>query len=77
MTNLLGYYRPTNTTEWFAALPKHITIKKVISVTNINLGAWMEYCNIDYGSGNIRAGCLGDLSLVPPNEIKVTVAYFV
>ena len=76
MTNLLGYTASINITEWYVPLPNHIDVNKIISVTNVNLGAWMEYSNIDFASKCIRAGCMGDLSTITANSVKVLVAYF-
>lgn len=75
-TNFLGYFAGQNVTEWFVSLPSRIDIKKIISVTNLNLGSLTEYNNIDYVYNCIRMGCQGDSSNVPLAAVKVAVAYF-
>nr|DAO41486.1 MAG TPA: hypothetical protein [Bacteriophage sp.] len=75
-TNFLGYFAGQNVTEWFVSLPSRIGIKKIISVTNLNLGSLTEYNNIDYVYNCIRMGCQGDSSNVPLAAVKVAVAYF-
>ena len=75
-TNFLGYFAGQNVTEWFVSLPSRIDIKKIISVTNLNLGSLTEYNNIDYVYNCVRMGCQGDSSNVPLAAVKVAVAYF-
>jgi len=75
MTNLLGFYPVQNVTEWYVALPKHIKIDKIISVTNLNLGSWTEYNNLDFGSNCIRVGCYGNVSTSLLSDVKVAVTY--
>lgn len=74
MTNLLGV--GPDVTEWYANLPSHIKKEKVISITNLNQGFWMEYCNLDLAANCVRVGVRGNGSNVPVNDIKVLVAYF-
>ena len=77
MTNLLGYIAGTDTTEWYVNLPSHIKKDKVISVTNINQGFWMEYCNLDLAFNCVRVGGKGNFSTnTNPKDIKALVAYF-
>lgn len=76
MTNLLGYNPSADVTEWFVNLPTHIKKDKVISVTNINQGFWMEYCNLDLASNCIRMGGRGNFSSIPPSGSQVLIAYF-
>ena len=76
MTHLEGFFSVQNVTEWYVPLPSHIKKEKIISVTNLNLGSWTEYNNLDFGSNCIRVGCYGNHSSVNPSEIKVLVAYF-
>ena len=76
MTNLLGYIASADVTEWYVALPAHIKKDKVISVTNINQGFWFEYCNLDLTASCVRVGGKGNFASVPPNSVKVLVAYF-
>lgn len=75
-TNFLGYFAGQNVTEWFVSLPSRIDIKKIISVTNLNLGSLTEYNNIDYVYNCVRMGCQCDSSNVPLAAVKVAVAYF-
>ena len=76
MTNLLGYIAASDVTEWYANLPSHIKKEKVISITNINQGFWFEYCNLDLTASCVRVGGKGNFASVPPNSVKVLVAYF-
>lgn len=76
MTNLLGYIAASDVTEWYANLPNHIKKEKVISITNINQGFWMEYCNLDLASNCVRVGGKGNFASVTLNSVKVLVAYF-
>ena len=75
MTNVLDYIPGINITEWYAPLPGHINVNKVISVTNVNQGNWGEYCNLDIPAKTIRVGALGNAKTYPLNQIKVIVAY--
>jgi len=75
-TNFWGYFAGENVTEWYATLPGHINVNKIIAVTNVNQGALVEYSNIDYDFSCIRMGCQGNLSTAPLATIKVAVAYF-
>ena len=76
MTNLLGYIPSVDVTEWYATLPAHIKKDKVISVTNINQGFWIEYCNLDLSYNCIRMGGRGNFSSLPPSSSQVLIAYF-
>ena len=76
MTNLEGFFSAQNVTEWYVYLPSHIKKEKIISITNLNIGSWTEYNNLDIYSNRIRSGAYGNLSSVNPNEVKVLVAYF-
>ena len=76
MTNLLGYIPSVDVTEWYVALPAHIKKDKVISVTNINQGFWIEYCNLDLSYNCIRMGGRGNFSSLPPSSSQVLIAYF-
>ena len=76
MTNLLGYIPSVDVTEWYATLPAHIKKDKVISVTNINQGFWIEYCNLDLASNCVRMGGRGNFSSAPPSGSQVLIAYF-
>ena len=76
MNQLLGYLSAQNITEWAVTLPSHIKMNKIISVTNHNLGSWIEYNCLDIQSNRILVGCQGNLSAIPAANIKITVAYF-
>ena len=77
MTHLLGYIAASDVTEWYVTLPAHIKKDKVISVTNINQGFWMEYCNLDIAFNCVRVGGKGNFSTnTNPKDIKALVAYF-
>jgi len=76
MTHLLGYIAAADVTEWYVTLPAHIKKDKVISVTNINQGFWIEYCNLDLASNCVRMGGKGNFSSVPPSGLQVLIAYF-
>ena len=76
MTNLLGYIPSVDVTEWYVTLPAHIKKDKVISVTNINQGFWIEYCNLDLASNCVRMGGRGNFSSAPPSGSQVLIAYF-
>ena len=76
MTNVLDYIPGANITEWYAPLPPHIDVNKVISVTNINQGNWGEYCNLDIKAKTLRVGALGNGKTYPLNQLQVIVAYF-
>ena len=77
MTNLLGYIAASDVTEWYANLPSHIKKEKVISITNLNQGFWMEYCNLDLASNCVRVGGKGNFSTnTATRDIKVLIAYF-
>ena len=75
MTNVLDYIPGANITEWYAPLPSHIDVNKVISVTNINQGNWGEYCNLDIKAKTLRVGALGNGKTYPLNQLQVIVAY--
>ena len=75
MTNLLDYVPGANITEWYAPLPSHIDVNKVISVTNVNQGNWGEYCNLDIKAKTLRVGALGNGKNYPLNQLQVIVAY--
>ena len=75
MTNLLDYIAGLNITEWYAPLPSHIDVNKVISVTNVNQGNWGEYCNLDIKAKTLRVGALGNGKNYPLNQLQVIVAY--
>nr|DAN28004.1 MAG TPA: hypothetical protein [Caudoviricetes sp.] len=75
MTNVLDYVPGVNVTEWYAPLPSHINVNKVISVTNVNQGNWGEYCNLDIPAKTIRVGALGNGKNYPLNQLQVIVAY--
>ena len=75
MTNLLGHNPSANVTEWYAPVPTHININKIISITNINQGNWGEYCNLDISTKMIRVGALGNGVNYPLNQLKIIVAY--
>lgn len=76
MTNLEGFFSAQNVTEWYVYLPSHIKKEKIISITNLNFGSWIEYNNLDIYSNSIRSGAYGNLSSVNPSTVKVLVAYF-
>ena len=76
MTNLEGFFPAQNVTEWYVPLPKHIKKEKIISITNLNIGSWTEYNNLDIYSNSIRSGAHGNLTSVNPSAVKVLVAYF-
>lgn len=77
MTHLLGYIAAADVTEWYANLPSHIKKEKVISITNLNQGFWMEYCNLDLASNCVRVGGKGNFSTnTATRDIKVLIAYF-
>ena len=76
MNQLLGYLSAQNITEWAVTLPSHIKMNKIISVTNHNLGSWIEYNCLDIQLNRILVGCQGNLSAIPAANIKITVAYF-
>ena len=77
MTHLLGYIAASDVTEWYVTLPAHIKKDKVISVTNINQGFWMEYCNLDLAFNCVRVGGKGNFSTnTNLKDIKALVAYF-
>ena len=76
MTHLEGFFSAQNVTEWYAHLPSHIKKEKIISITNLNIGSWIEYNNLDIDANFIRSGAYGNLSSVNPNAVKVLVAYF-
>ena len=76
MTHLLGYISSADVTEWYVNLPSHIKKEKVISITNINQGFWVEYCNLDLASNCVRMGGKGNFSSVPPSGLQVLIAYF-
>ena len=75
MTNVLDYIPGINVTEWYAPLPSHINVNKVISVTNVNQGNWGEYCNLDIPAKTIRVGALGNGKNYPLNQLQVIIAY--
>ena len=75
MTNVLDYVPGVNVTEWYAPLPSHINVNKVISVTNVNQGNWGEYCNLDIPAKTIRVGALSNAKTYPLNQIQVIVSY--
>ena len=75
MTNLLDYIAGLNITEWYAPLPSHIDVNKVISVTNVNQGNWGEYCNLDIKAKTLRIGAFGNGKTYPLNQLQVIVAY--
>lgn len=75
MTNLLDYIAGLNITEWYAPLPQHIDVNKVISVTNVNQGNWGEYCNLDIKAKTLRVGAFGNGKNYPLNQLQVIVAY--
>ena len=75
MTNLLDYVPGANITEWYAPLPSHIDVNKVISVTSVNQGNWGEYCNLDIKAKTLRVGALGNGKNYPLNQLQVIVAY--
>nr|DAN19726.1 MAG TPA: hypothetical protein [Caudoviricetes sp.] len=75
MTNLLDYIAGLNITEWYAPLPSHIDVNKVISVTNVNQGNWGEYCNLDIKAKTLRVGAFGNGKNYPLNQLQVIVAY--
>lgn len=77
MNQLLGYLSAQNITEWAVTLPSHIKMNKIISVTNHNLGSWIEYNCLDIQLNRILVGCQGNLSAIPAANIKITVAYFI
>ena len=76
MTHLLGYIAAADVTEWYVNLPSHIKKEKVISITNINQGFWVEYCNLDLASNCVRMGGKGNFSSAPPSGLQVLIAYF-
>lgn len=76
MTHLLGYIAASDVTEWYVTLPAHIKKDKVISVTNINQGFLVEYCNLDLASNCVRMGGKGNFSSTPPSALQVLIAYF-
>lgn len=76
MTNLLGYISSADVTEWYVTLPAHIKKEKIIAVTNINQGFWVEYCNLDLALNCVRMGGKGNFSSVPPSGLQVLIAYF-
>ena len=76
MTHLAGYTATLDVTEWYANLPTRIKKEKVISITNINQGFLMEYCNLDLASNCVRMGGKGNFSSAPPNGLQVLIAYF-
>ena len=75
MTNVLDYVPGVNVTEWYAPLPSHINVNRVISVTNVNQGNWGEYCNLDISAKTIRVGALSNAKTYPLNQIQVIIAY--
>ena len=75
MTNVLDYVPGVNVTEWYAPLPSHINVNKVISITNVNQGNWGEYCNLDIPAKTIRVGALSNAKTYPLNQIQVIVSY--
>ena len=75
MTNVLDYIAGLNITEWYAPLPSHIDVNKVISVTNVNQGNWGEYCNLDIKAKTLRIGAFGNGKTYPLNQVQVIVAY--
>ena len=75
MTNLLDYVAGLNITEWYAPLPSHIDVNKIVSVTNINQGNWGEYCNLDIKAKTLRVGALGNGKNYPLDQLQVIVAY--
>ena len=75
MTNVLDYVPGVNVTEWYAPLPSHINVNRVISVTNVNQGNWGEYCNLDISAKTIRVGVLSNAKIYPLNQIQVIIAY--
>ena len=75
MTNVLDYIAGLNITEWYAPLPSHIDVNKVISVTNVNQGNWGEYCNLDIKAKTLRIGAFGNGKTYPLNQLQVIVAY--
>lgn len=75
MTNVLEYIAGLNITEWYAPLPSHIDVNKVISVTNVNQGNWGEYCNLDIKAKTLRIGAFGNGKTYPLNQLQVIVAY--
>ena len=75
MTNLLDYIAGLNITEWYAPLPSHIDVNKVISVTNVNQGNWGEYCNLDIKAKTLRVGAFGNGKNYPLNQLQVIIAY--
>ena len=75
MTNVLEYTAGLNITEWYAPLPSHIDVNKVISVTNVNQGNWGEYCNLDIKAKTLRIGAFGNGKTYPLNQLQVIVAY--
>ena len=75
MTNVLDYVPGVNVTEWYAPLPSHINVNRVISVTNVNQGNWGEYCNLDISAKTIRVGALSNAKTYPLNQIQVIVSY--
>ena len=76
MTHLEGFFSVQNVTEWYVPLPSHIKKEKIISITNLNMGSWTEYNNLDIYSNCIRSGAYGNLLSVNPSDVKVLVAYF-
>ena len=76
MTHLEGFFSVQNVTEWYVPLPSHIKKEKIISITNLNIGSWIEYNNLDIYSNCIRSGAYGNLLSVNPSDVKVLVAYF-
>lgn len=71
-----GYYvESTDFTEWVIPIPYRIDKNNVIALTNVEIIGNGEFSHIDYNLNCFRFGVRGNVSYLPPNNVKLLVVY--